>query len=864
MARHRLLVSVLLVLFCLSGAAGLGYQMVWARQFAAGLGHEMPAVLAVVGAFLGGMALGAWTLDGAVSRSARPGVWYAALEIVIGLWAALTTALVPAVNDAALRLIGLEPSPLRHWAVAFALPLLALLPATAALGATLPAMERFVAPLVADGRCLGAVYAANTLGAVAGTLASAFWLVPAFGLTSATGLLAAVNLGCGGAALFLGSRAASPATVSPANGSSADSPSSRPVASRTRLAATVFLTGLLGIGYEVAGVRVLSQVLENTVYTFAAVLAVYLLGTALGAALYQHFGRRGEPKLLLTDLLGVLAFTGLLGVLVLARAPTIYDACRATLGDSRPGVLAAEMAVAAAVFALPTLFMGAAFSHLVQAARRREGGVGRAAALNTFGGALAGALCGVWLLPLLGSKWTLTLIALGYLALLPKIVGVRRGWLAASVALVFVLPAGLQIAQVPPGGRLVEYREGVLASVAVVADATGHRTLRVNNRFQMGGTAAAAAEYRHAHLPLLLHPAPTRALVLGLGTGITLGGAGAHPGLHSAGVELVPEVVEVMPAFEPYNFSPARHPQLKVFVADARRFVRAADARYDVIIADLFHPARDGAGSLYTREHFAAIRERLAPGGLFCQWLPLHQLDGELLPVIARTFLDVFPEAQGWLLHFNVDIPVLGLIGSLEPRRYSRQWVEGRLSDARLEAELKKLALADSVRLFGHLLAGPKELRAFAGSGPLNTDDRPRVTFDAPRFVYRKNATAYGRLLTLLKRHPPDARDALRLDTGAEEARFAQQLAAYWQARDVYLRGLMDEAEGRQAEAIAAYIESARLSEDFTSGYAQCLTIASLQAQSNPAAARALLQRLVEARPSRPVAKEMLQRLFGE
>jgi spermidine synthase len=483
-------------------------------------------------------------------------------------------------------------------------------------------------------------------------------------------------------------------------------------------------------------------------------------------------------------------------------------------------------------------------------------------ALNTFGGALASALFGVFLLPLVGSKWTLVLISLGYLSLAPEVGGWRWGLLVAPLALVFALPAILQIVQIPPGGKLVEYREGVMASVAVVEDANRQRVLRVDNRFQMGGTAASAAEYRQAHIPIMLHPAPKRALFLGVGTGISFGAASLYPGLQSDGVELVPEVLEVMPQFEPYNFAPGRLPQLKVFAADARRFVRTADASYDVIIADLFHPARDGAGSLYTVEHFRAIRERLAPRGLFCQWLPLHQLDDDMLRVIVRTFLEVFPGAQAWLLHFNVDIPVLGLIGSVEPIRHSRDWVETRLNSAPLEAQLKNLALADSVRLFGNLLAGPKELRAFAGDAPLNTDDQPRVTFGAPRFVYRKHAVPYGRLLELLKLGRPDFASVLGLGRSEEAVQFAQRLSKYATARDVYLGGLIAEGEGRRTQAVDLFVESAQLSEDFTLGYAQCLTYASLLAQTRPVEARALLQRLAEAQPSRPVAKEMLERLF--
>jgi spermidine synthase len=886
MISPRLKAAALPALFCLSGGAALGCQVAWAKMLATGLGHEMPAVLAAVGAFLGGMAVGAATLDRAVCRSARPGRWYAGLEILIAAWGCFSVVLLPAVNDAAPRLIGLEPSPWRHWAIAFALPFLALLPATAAMGASLPAMERFAAPGWSDGRCVGALYAANTAGAVTGVLAGAFWIVPALGLSRSVCVLAQIHLLCGVVALFLDAPVSRPA----ASGDAA-TPAPNPGCIGTfRLRVAVFLTGLLGIGYEVAGVRVLAQVLENTVYTYAAALAVFLLATALGAAVYQRWWRRAAAATLLSTLWGAVSLTCALGVFALARAQGTYTACRDTFGDTMAGVLAAEMAVSALVFAPPAFFMGAVFSHLLQLSRRPQGGVGRATAWNTLGGALAPALFGVGLLPLVGGRRVLTLIALGYLALLPAGSAVRssgfgvRGavpalrpgdrsprarwscwrWAlpAVSVALLFALPVNLRLVQLPPGGKLAEYREGVMASVAVIEDAGGERTLRVNNRFQMGGTAAAGKEYLQAHVPLLLHPGPNRALFLGTGTGITLGAATVHPQLQSDGVELVPEVVAVMARFAPENFSAGRSPHVAMHVADARRFVRATTHHYDVIVADLFHPARDGAGSLYTVEHFRALRARLAPGGLVCQWLPLHQLDEEMLRIIVRTYLAVFPEAQAWLLELNVDTPVLGLIGGLEPRQYSEDWVERRPASPALATELKRLAIADSVRFFGGFLAGPQKLRAFAGDAPLNTDDRPRVTFGAPRFVYQHQATSYGRLMKLLDLGESNPWAALGVSASANA--FAQRLERYRQARDVYLRGLIADAEGQPARAVEAFIESARLSEDFTAGYAQCLTRAALQTGDNPAAAKALLRRLVAAQPARPVAREMLERLDRE
>src|SRR6266511_4249563 len=849
----RLKRAVLYAVFFLSGLCGLGYQMVWTRMLMSGLGHEMAAVMAAIAAFFGGLAVGAWLLDGPVSKSGRPGRWYVALELLIGLWGFLSILLVPRVNELGLKLVGIYSGLFLHWTVAFGLPLVTLLPATAAMGATLPAMERVLAPLTADGKCVASLYAWNTLGAVVGAMAGTFLLVPALGFRKTVLFLVGLNVVCGFIVLWidLGVRGR-PLVVRRTLVSAAPS---------YRVYLTVFFTGLLGIGYEVLGVRALGQILEGTVYTFTVTLAVYLLGTSVGAALYQWKLRRAAfPSALSWMLIGV-STSSLFGVWVMSRAPRLYERLRTALGDTAPAVVVAELVVAATVFVLPTVLMGSAFSHLALWAKRDEGGIGRAAALNTLGGAIAPALLGVILLPAAGLKWALAAVAVGYLFFLPRIAGSHWIALMLAVALFAALPAKLRFVQEPPQGRLIEFREGVMDSVAVVEHFDRNRTLLVNNRFAMGGTGSAIAERRHAHIPLLLHPAPKRALFLGLGTGITFAAAGAHPGLHADGVELLPVVVETMPLFKPYNDAVPGESALKIHVADARRFVRVGDSRYDVIVADLFHPARDGAGTLYTLEHFRAIRHRLAPGGLFCQWLPLHQLDEPILRVIVRTFLEVFPEARAWLLRLNIDTPVLGLVGTVEPTRYSAGWFEQRVRNRSLLEQLKPLALTDDFQLFGCLLASTEGLRRFAGGAEVNTDDRPVVIFGAPRFTYQRKATSYGRLFALLNRKLADAGELLQTsaDSGAPE--FVRQVEKFIQARDVYLHALLAETKIQMPEAVDQFVQSARISPAFSTGYARCLSLAVQQSAGDPAAARALLQRLVEAQPERPVARELLKGL---
>ena len=146
-------------------------------------------------------------------------------------------------------------------------------------------------------------------------------------------------------------------------------------------------------------------------------------------------------------------------------------------------------------------------------------------------------------------------------------------------------------------------------------------------------------------------------------------------------MELVPEIVPLLPLFRRTTGDSASQKRLKVFVADARRFVNCRAQNYDVIVGDLFHPARDGAGSLYTVEHFQAIRARLNPGGLFCQWLPLYQLDLPVLQTIIRTFLDVFPEGSAVLAQYSLKMPILGLVAGNNPLRYPPDWLERRVQD---------------------------------------------------------------------------------------------------------------------------------------------------------------------------------------
>jgi len=844
------------LLMLASGFAALGYQIVWTQQASLWLGHESAGVFAVVAAFFGGIAIGALALGPRIERSAAPWRWYAGCELLIAAWSIALAVMLDGVTRTMLEWIGPSPTPAWHWSLAFVGTLILLLPATAAMGATLPAMESVLGRRHDGGRSIALLYAANTLGAVTGVLAAAFFLVPQVGLLRTALVCAGLNLLCAGLSYTLPARpptAAAPAT-----------PAARSVL------ATLFLTGLLGIGYEVLVVRVLTQVTENTVYTFAILLALYLVGTAAGAALFARWCPAQTDAGVLRDrLLLALAVTCALGTFGLAQAPAVYDGAVAMFGTGMAAALSAEAVVAASAFLLPCLLMGALFSLLAGQARQSGAGVGRALGINTLGAALAPVVFGVLIAPLVAARVALLLVAAGYLAL-----GMRRAWsrpvpwgIAVGLAALAFRGPSLVIVDVPSGGRLVSHVQGVLSTVSVVEDADGVATLHIDNRQQEGSSATLFADGRQAILPLLLHPAPAQALFLGLGTGVTSAVAAREPGVAVTAVELLPEVIDASARFTEAldQDMPGASPTL--VHADARRFVRSTDRRFDVIVSDNFHPARSGSAALYTVEHFDAVKARLAPGGVFCQWLPLHQMDLDSLRSIVASFLTVNPHGWAMLATNSLETPVIGLVAYQDGGRIEPARLRERLSRAGRADGATRLGVTDDLSLLGSFFAGPEALARFAADAPRNTDDHPVVAYRAPRITYAPDASPAERLLALIGAVRITAPELLDDATGsAADATLGARLARYWDARNRFLAvgvGVRPTGDPRRMleQVREPLLSVVRLSGDFRPAYDPLLRMALALAGSEPATSRALLSALQDAAPLRPEAAAALREM---
>jgi len=318
-------------------------------------------------------------------------------------------------------------------------------------------------------------------------------------------------------------------------------------------------------------------------------------------------------------------------------------------------------------------------------------------------------------------------------------------------------------------------------------------------------------------------------------------------------VELVPEVIEASAYFRRKRGESLPNPRLHLIAGDARRYVRTTGSRYDVIVSDNFHPARAGSGSLYTVEHFGAVRERLAAGGVFCQWLPLHQLDLGTLRSIVRSFLTAYPRGWAMLATNSLDTPVVGLVALAGRDRFDVGGLRRR----------PDFGIEDELALLGSFIAGPQALARFAGDAPANTDDHPIVSYRAPRVTYAPESRPRDRLTALLAELQIAPEE---LVTASTDAAWRSRLAAYWAARNHYLEAGRDVRPTADVRRMLSQVREPllavlRTSPDFRPAYDPLLRMASALARVDAPEARVLLTELQQAQPLRPEAAQALREL---
>jgi spermidine synthase len=727
-------------LFFVSGAAALAYQVLWMRRFSVLLGATAPAVAAALTAFFVGLGLGSYLLGRLAPRLARPLRAFAALEIVTGISALAVEPLLAAMQPLYAWLYDASgASPALQLTLKIGVAVVAVLVPATCMGGTLPLLAQLVAARAqALGVRAGGLYAVNTLGAALGALAVPALLLPLLGADGARAAVVSTSLLIGAGALLLGRREETPWPDAPALAGPAD-------AGRLRggTLACALASGAITLGLEALATRAFALVHENSVYSFATVLAVFLAGLGAGAVLARAALQRGiaARQLVVVGWAGAGAWIVLLPALFVRTTGLEYIA--------GGGLLAHEARLAALVVAAllaPSILLGLALPALMQeegeAARQGGPAVGAILAANTAGAILGPGIALFALAPAVG-LWT-AISLLGALSIAFAAVASRgagragRRTLAAAVAVAsaaFVVapPGALPPMKLSDADRLLDLSEGAFGSVAVV-EHQGHRRIKLNNFYVLGGSAAAGDERLQGHIPLLLHPRPERVAYLGLGTGISLSAIRFHPIREALALELVPEVVSAARDwFGGANLDVLADPRVRVREEDARSFVGATRERFDVVVGDLVVPWRRGESSLYTRDSFEAVRRVLAPGGLYCQWVPLYQISEAEFDSIAASFLDVFPRTTLWRGDFAAGQAVVALIGHTDARGLDAATADARVRSLAAAPDRSNPYLSHPAGLWLYFVGplDPAEPRLRAA--PRNRDASPWVELASPR-----------------------------------------------------------------------------------------------------------------------------------
>lgn len=730
---------ILCLLFFGSGFAALIYQVVWLRSLSLVFGVTVYAASTVLASFMAGLAAGSYLAGRIAGGLRRPLVAFAIAELGVGLSGIAVSPVITALTAA---YASLQPHLPESFAllttVRFVGSLLVLLVPTSLMGATLPLLVQATAGDPRVGTRLGALYATNTGGAIVGALVAGFALVPDLGLSAAARIAATVNAAVAIAAIVLARRwQATAGTVDPP-----PDPAAPDVDMPTRRAVlvTFVLSGVLSLALEVIWFRILALHLRPTAYAFTIMLAAVLAGIAGGSYIVTPLLTRPRPWLaVLAALQLLIALAAVLSLNTLGAVTAVSRAIGPVLGVVGMPEYVLPLVSTSLVAMLPTsLLLGAAFPIGLRLFVGRGTDVGRRVsifyALNVCG-AIAGAVLGGFvLLPLLGSRGTIVVVSA--LALVSSLLVAYRVWptwpnaagFLSLVGPVAFLMAALNatdpfadlLRRAHRGERLLWFDEGVQTTVSVHRRPSAAGIMRVmyldgmHQADDSGGTAF--THHSLGALPMMLHQAPKRVLVIGLGGGATAGAIARFPGAEIDVVELSPEVVRGSAFFGAINFDVLTRPGVTLRVDDGRNFLLTTDKRYDVITADIIHPTHVGATTVYSKEYFELVRRALAPGGLVMQWIgPRGDFEFKLL---ARTFLTVFPESTLW-----GDGSLIA--GRLEPMAFSAARHEQRRTDPAFRA-LFDWDLATMRRLY---VAGPAALRAFVGDGPLLTDDRPIIEY---------------------------------------------------------------------------------------------------------------------------------------
>ncbi len=662
--------ALILTLFVLSGATGLVDQLCFSKYLSYVVGSTAHAVSAVLSAFMAGLALGAFLGGRYAGRVKRPLVAYGVLELVVAVTVALSPFAFQALAPLYAAIARSAPGSIVVLSAARWLgALLIVVVPTTAMGATLPLLSRLLPASTADAasaalrqRRLGALYASNTAGGAIGALAAAYAILPLLGMSATVFVSALGSAVIGVLAIYFGRRA--PVTLPSASANVSGVHTSKAVVPNAFTAYVVAVaSGALVFAAEVIFTHLLAIIIGNSAYAFGLILAAFLsclfLGASRAAWVRSRFGEAALPfGLILTGL--ALAIT----LPLWDKLPLLFN----DTGQAFSSFAAREATrglIAFVVLSIPTVFMGLTFPLLLQRVAGSDDvgwWVGRLTTVNTLGAVFGSLLTGYVLLPALGSERSLFVVALLFVAaglLTTRFITGRARRLAFALSgascLIWLLAPRWDLARLTAGTNVyfegwdkpdeVPFvRDDIHGGVTTVTKMGDVYTLFTNGKFQGNTGWEMNAQRFFAHYPSIFVSRFERALVIGLGTGTTLGTIASYPWKKLELVEISPAIVEAADQyFGAVNNGSLHDPRLTLHLGDGRNFLLVEQRKYDLISMELSSIWFAGASSLYSQEFYHLVRQRMAERGIFQQWVQLHHVRRKDFATIVHTLRTVFP-----------------------------------------------------------------------------------------------------------------------------------------------------------------------------------------------------------------------------
>jgi spermidine synthase len=775
---------LLLLLFIGSGCAALIYEIVWFQLLQLVIGSSAVSLAVLLGTFMGGMCLGSLALPRFISTQRHPLRVYAFLELGIALAAIAVLFVVPAAGRIYTTFAG-------HGFAGILLRGLVcagcLLPPTVLMGATLPAVARWIETNPRGVGWLGFFYGGNTAGAVAGCVLAGFYLLRKYDMATATWCAVGINVAVALLALVLARRA--PYTGTEENKKSSNN---EMTAGSRFVLVSIGLSGLCALAAEVVWARTLSLLLGATVYTFSIILAVFLTGLGIGSTAGAAIARETpRPRLALgiCQLLqaGTLAWAAYAVSVWLPAWPV--DSYINTTPWTR-----FQLDIVRCMWAIlpAAILWGASFPLALAGitAPGQDGGriVGKAYAANTVGAILGGAGASLLLIPQLGTQQTQQVlvaltIASSVLVFLPRLPGLIAAVATAAIVLFAVphLPRipwqlvayGRQVANTDYGASALFFGEGMNSSVAVSEIPGGARFFHV-----AGKTEASSIELDMrlqkmlGHIPAMLHPNPKSVLIVGCGAGVTAGSFALYPSIERIVIcDIEPTIPKkVAPYFRKENNNVVNDPRVEIVYDDARHFIATTHEKFDIITSDPIHPWVKGSAVLYSQEYFQLCRARLNPGGLVTQWVPLYESSRAVVQSEIATFFSVFPEGTIWANDDQGSGYDTVMLGQADPLKVDVDALQARFNRpdyARVQETLASARLGTVDDFLGTYAGRYSELTKWLASAEINYDRNLRLQYLAGLELNAKGGAGTQTELFYLRTFPADIFQAKQFDVTA-------------------------------------------------------------------------------------------------